>query len=338
MKINKQKLQTALDLVKPGLANKEQIEQSTSFAFIDGCVKTFNDEISVSHPIKDLQLEGAVNADEFYKLISKIKKDEIEMDVTENEIHFKSSRTKAGLTLQNEILLPIESIGKRGKWMELPEDFLRYISLAVGACSNAISRPILTCVNIQQDGKIIGADLYKIMICQMETDMPIDSFLLPAKSVLDVLKLNPVKIAQGDGWIHFQTKEKTEISCRIFEDEYPDISPYEAIEGISLSFPKTMQEILERAWVFAKRDVVIEESVIISFAENRMKIRAESETGWIEDEVNVKYNDDPVEFSITPYLLRDILKETNEFILSDNALKFEGTGWQYISALCSTAK
>jgi DNA polymerase III sliding clamp (beta) subunit (PCNA family) len=333
MKINKQELQTALDLVKPGLASKELIEQSTSFAFIDGCVKTFNDEISVSHPIKDLQLEGAVKAEEFYKLISKIKKDEIEMDITNSEIHFKASRTKAGLTLQNEILLPIESIGKRGKWMELPEDFLRYLSLAMGACGRDMSQPILTCINVQQDSKIIGSDSYKMMICEMEMEMPVDSFLLPAAAALDVLKLKPVKIAEGDGWIHFQTKEKTEISCRIFEDEYPDISPFEMVEGISLSFPKSMQEILERAWVFAKRDHILDEQITITFAENRMKVKSKSETGWIEDEVNVKYDDTPVEFSITPYLLQDILKETNEFILSDNALKFEGEGWQYISAL-----
>ena len=48
MKLNKADLQRALEIVKPGLANKEMIEHSTSFAFINGKVITYNDEISLS--------------------------------------------------------------------------------------------------------------------------------------------------------------------------------------------------------------------------------------------------------------------------------------------------
>ena len=56
MKTNKTKLQTALEIVKPGLANKEIIEQSTSFAFLKGKVVTYNDEVSISHPLKGIEL------------------------------------------------------------------------------------------------------------------------------------------------------------------------------------------------------------------------------------------------------------------------------------------
>jgi len=54
MKINKNELKNALEIVKPGLANKEIIDQSTSFAFMNDCIVTYNDEISVSHPVKDI--------------------------------------------------------------------------------------------------------------------------------------------------------------------------------------------------------------------------------------------------------------------------------------------
>ena len=63
MQINRQNLQKALEIVKPGLSNKEIIEQTTSFAFIDGKVVTYNDEISICHPVEGLTLEGAVKAD-----------------------------------------------------------------------------------------------------------------------------------------------------------------------------------------------------------------------------------------------------------------------------------
>ena len=50
MKINKSELQEALAKVKPGLASKDLIEQATSFAFMDGRVVTYNDEMFPSSP------------------------------------------------------------------------------------------------------------------------------------------------------------------------------------------------------------------------------------------------------------------------------------------------
>ena len=333
MKIKKEALTKALTLVKPGLANKEIIEQSTSFVFTKGSVRTFNDEISISHPVKDLDLEGAVNADEFYRFISKVKRDEIEIELKENQLYFTAARTKAGLTLQEEITLPLESIGKKGNWKHLPDDFSYYLSLAIGACSNDMSRPILTCVNITQEGKIIGSDSYCLMTCEIGEKIPIDDFLLPASSALEVLKIQPTQIAEGDGWVHFRNKDKTEISCRTFEDSYPDTSAYETVEGVELTFPKSMLQKLELARVFAKRDHILDEEVIITVRNNRMTIKAKSETGWIEDEANMRYDDDPVRFSITPYLLEDILKGTHDFVLSENAAMFSGAGWKYITML-----
>ena len=67
MKVNKEKLRQALEIVRPGLANKEVIEQATSFAFMDGRVVTYNDEISISHPVEGIEIEGAVKADQLYQ-------------------------------------------------------------------------------------------------------------------------------------------------------------------------------------------------------------------------------------------------------------------------------
>jgi hypothetical protein len=52
MKIQKTNLIQALEKVRPGLSAKEAILQSTSFAFLNGCVVTYNDEISLSHPVE----------------------------------------------------------------------------------------------------------------------------------------------------------------------------------------------------------------------------------------------------------------------------------------------
>ena len=334
MKVNNLKLQEALEIVKPGLANRDSIEQATSFAFIKGHVVTYNDEISISHPVEGLELEGAVSTDILYPLLLKIKQEEIEIEIKENEILIYAGKAKAGLALQSEIKLPLEEeIAQKGKWKELPKDFVKFINFAIPSCARDSSRATLTSVHITKEGFIEASDNFRLTQCHMETEMPTKNFLLPADSAMQVVKLNPIKIAEGKGWIHFQTKQGTVISCRIFEEAFPDVSSLLKMQGIKLILPKTMEEILDRAMVVAKRDKFTEEDVTIDLEDKKLKISAEADSGWITEEVALRYSGEPIHFNITPYLLKGILAETQECELTKSKIKFEGTGWVYISAL-----
>jgi hypothetical protein len=333
MKINKQDLLKALELVKPGLANREIIEQSNSFAFIDGIVTTFNDEICLTHKVEGLNITGAIKAAELYALLSKLKKAEIEVTLTKNEIQFISGKAKATFTLQKEIKLPIDSLGKKGKWKDLPENFIKALKFTMGACTRDMSQPLLTCVNVTESGVIEGSDSYRISHFVLGEKMPIKTFLLPASSASNVVKLNPTQIAEGNGWIHFKTKEETTLSCRIFEDDsYPDTSKFLKIKGEKLTFPEIIKDMLDRAMVFCKREQLLDETVEISIANSRFKIKSQSESGRFEEDIRTSFAG-TLSFEIKPYLLKDILSETLDCIVSTNRLKFEGENWQYITSL-----
>jgi len=332
MIIQKQELQQALELVKPGLASKELIEQSTSFAFVDGFVMTFNDEICMSHPI-DLEIEGAIQAEELYKLLPRLKKDEVEVTQTDGEIQLKCGRTKAGLTLFEEIKLPLESIGKKGKWKPLHKDFIHYVSMCLGSAGVDMSKPILTCIHCHKDGIIEASDSMKIMRCELDEKSPVDTFLIPARTAVHLIPLNPTHIAEGEGWIHFKTEEKTIISFRVFEENFPNTDDFLEMEGDMFTLPKTFAEILERVSIFSKRDHILDEAISVVIETNRIKVKADSDSGWIEEEANMRYKGDPIHFSIAPYLLKEVLRETQECEVSDNRLKFEGEGWKYITLL-----
>jgi len=336
--MKKQDLLIALETVKPGLASKEMIEQSTSFAFINSKVVTYNDEISLSHPIGNLEIEGAIQAEELYKLLNRLKKDEIEVEIKGSELLLQSGNTKAGLTLQQEIKLPLEEIGEQGKWETLPEGFLPHVRRAMASCSRDMSRPVLTCVHISKEGVIEGSDGFQITRCQLEEEMPVKTFLLPASAAVEVTKLKPTKIAEGDSWIHFQAKEETILSCRIFEDTFPNTKEFMKVEGVEIILPKQIDEILDRAAVFAKRDHFLDESVTLTIGEKCVMVESKSDAGWFKESARMRYNDSPINFSITPYLLRDILKETNVCVVCENRLKFEGTGWGYITTLREEVK
>lgn len=336
MIINKQKLQEALEIVKPGLSNKDSIEQTTSFAFTKGNVVTYNDEISISHPLDGVEFEGAIIADKLYALINKIKREEIEIELQENEIIITSGRSKAGLTIASEIKLPVQEVEAKGKWKPLPKNFNKFLKLAMGSCGKDASRPILSCVHITKEGIIEASDGYRVTQCTLEEGMPIKDFLLPANSANNVSKLNPTKISEGKGWVHFQTEGGTVISCRIFEAKYPNINSILTMdETTRLTLPKTIQEVLDRANVFAHRDSLLEESVNVVVENNRFKISSEGDSGegWFEEEVNLKYDGEKISFSITPYLLKGILNETQECNLGTKKLKFNGEGWVYLTML-----
>lgn len=325
----------ALEIVKPGLANKEIIEQTTSFAFIKGRVVTYNDSISISHPIKGLDIEGAIQADHLYKFLGKVTKDDIELELKDNEIVFTAGRAKAGLSIQAEIKLPLEEISGNKKWKELPENFNKFIGFTMTSCSKDMSRPVITCVHVNQNGIIEASDSYRITRCDLKEELPIETFLLPATSAVDVVKINPTKGVKKEGWVHFSNEEGTEISCRIFTDTYPDTSSVLETRGDRIILPQTIDEVLERAMVFSKRDHLLDEIVTITIQDRSLEISSQAKTGWFREEINMKYTGDKILFSITPSLLKGILSETRECSINKERtkLKFEGEGWQYITML-----
>jgi hypothetical protein len=343
MQINKKQLQDALTKVKPGLANKEIVEQSTAFAFTQGRVVTYNDEISISHPIEGMELEGAIQADNLYKFLSKVpdKEDKegkpipIEAILKDNEIVLTFGRAKAGLTLQSEIKLPLnEDIAQKGKWKTLPHNFPKYLGFAMSSCSKDMSKPVLTCVSVTAGGFLYASDNCRLTKCDLKEEMPTKDFLLPATAALEVVKLNPIKIAEGKGWVHFKTEEDTIISCRIMEDEdFPAIDKHLIVKGVQLILPKMLTEVLDRAMVFAKREHTLDESVEVLIEDQKIQLSAKSDSGWFKEDANIRYQGDPISFMITPYLLRGIMAETQACTLSKDKIKFEGDDWQYVTLL-----
>lgn len=333
MKINKNELKEALEIVKPGLANVELIEQTTSFAFVNGNVITYNDEISLSHPIPGLDITGAVQATELYQFLNKIKKDEIDFEIKDNEIVITAGKSKAGLTLQEEIKLPLNEIEKKLDWKAIPEKFsFDRLKFTAKSCSNDMSYPTLTCVNMRDNGFLESSDRFKI--CRIKSEpLPVPTFLLPAKTVDFVCQLKPTDIARSDGWVHFKTNKGTILSCRIFEEKFPEIKDYFIKDGKTITFPKNIENILDKADIFTKRQVLIDESVYITFSNNQFLLQGKSETGWYEEKANVKYEGEEISFIVAPMLLKYILNEIKTCKIYKNNIIFSNEILNYLVLL-----
>jgi DNA polymerase III sliding clamp (beta) subunit (PCNA family) len=335
MKINKAELQEALEKVRPGLASKELIEQTTSFAFTGGRVVTYNDEISISHPVKGLDVVGTVKAQALYRFLEKIKKEEIDIEWEENQVIIKAGKSKAGLIFEQEVKLPIkEEIGKIEKWKNLPGNFVEALKLCYPCCSRDMSRPILTCVNIDGEG-VQASDSYQIIHYTLTEKIPVGKCLIPATSVKELVKYPVKKVAVGESWIHFRTEDGTVFSSRILNNEFPDTSKHLAIKGVEFSFPKNINQILERAHVFSKKDASPGDipTVTIEIKEGQIKISAKNEYGWFVEEARTKYSGKAVKFSIGIEFLIGFFDKLQNCIIGDDKIGFSGENWQHMIAM-----
>ena len=333
MKINREELKSALEIVKPGLASKEVIPQSTSFAFLNGNIVTYNDEISISHPIKNLEITGAIEATELYKFISKLKEEEIDIDINEESIVLKSGRATAGFVLNTEIKLPIEQeLSEKSKWKNLSEGFIDVMKFVSMSCSNDLSNPKLTCVHINENGFMEASDNFRV--CHHKIEVPFSTVLIPGESVDIVTKMKPNKVSEGNGWIHFKTEYGTVISCRLFNDVFVDtsaiIKPVKA--GVEITFPDNLGEILDRAIIFVNKEEGIT-GVDINIGGKFLVVDSKTESSWFTEKSRIKYEGEPISFSVTPYLLKDILSKTKNCLLSDKLLRFTGENWVYVTSL-----
>lgn len=324
-----------MEKVKPGLASKELIEQSTSFAFIGDRVVTYNDEISVSHPVKGLEnMRGAVKAKTLYEFLSRVKSEEITIEQEENQIVIKAGRSKAGLIFEQEVRLPIEELGKIGKWQALPDNFLDALMLCYPCCSGDMSRPILTCVHICGD-KVVASDSYQIIQYKLKKKVPGKGFLIPANSVKELVRYTIKEASLGDSWVHFRTEDGTVFSCRIVDGEFPDVEKFLNVKGTEFVFPEVMKEALGRANVFAKKEIETDElpSVSVKVKKGELILSARNEYGWFEERLEIEDQKAEFSFSTGIEFLIALFDKLKNCTITPDKIGFCGGNWKHVISI-----
>lgn len=337
MNINTAELVEALAKVKPGLSTKEFIEQTTSFAFMGDRVVTYNDEISISHPINELNIRGAIEAEPLYALLAKITRETIRITVKGKELLIRAGKLKAGMQLQQEIKLPLEEIADEKKWKKIPDAkaFIKGLEFVSFTCSKDLTRPVLTCVNVTRRGEVQATDMFRASTYDVGK-VPVKDFLIPVAAVRALSKFKVEHIAQTPGWIHFKTKEGTEFSARTFTGDFPDVSKHLSIEGYDVVFPTTMAEMVERSLVFTKKDILLNSSVEIVIGENKAIVKGKDACGWFEESANIEYEGESLAFLINPLFLMDIVQEkkyTSTLSEDGAVILFEAKAWKHLVSL-----
>lgn len=323
-----------LNQVKPGLANKEILEQTTCFAFDGKRVVTYNDEIAISHPCV-LGIEGAVKAKELYALLNKLKDETIDISSSESELLVKGGRSKAGIRLEAEVTLPLDEIKEPKKWNKLPADFAASVDFCHFSAGKDMAKPLLTCIHVFGD-TVESCDNFRLTRKTMAGKIK-DALLLPSEAAKTLCDYAPTEYGETDGWAHFRNDAGTSFSLRTYEGQYPDIGKYMEVDNPNeIKMPADLGEILERAGVFSDSDFDHDEKVTISLSGKEMTIRGEGAAGWFEESCPVRWRGaKDISFGVHPDFLHQMLDhiKTVEVSPEQGRLRIAGDDFTHIIIL-----
>ena len=323
MKINREELLKVLNSVRPGLAAREIVEQSTSFVFTEGLVMTYNDEIAVSHPI-EVDIEGAVKAQELLDLLNKMKEEEISLETEENQILIKGKRSEAGIAYASEISLPIEEVESEKTWIKLPAPwdngglksypFTEAIRDCLFSVAKSMARPELACIHVTPN-HIESSDGFRLTRYDIELSKGFkNGVLIPGRACAVLVDHKPLKVALSKGWIHFLNSAGATLSCRTLKSDYIDLGPFLEVEGPEIDIDgDAIIPILDKASIFA--DEKAGNDIEVTIADNWTTIKGEGASGWFKEKTRTKYKGEQIQFMIAPKFLIDILQVVETIVI-----------------------
>ena len=329
MKIKKQYLIDILSLVNPGLANKAVIEQSDCFIFQGGRVYTYNDEISISHPI-DLDVEGAVNGGKLLTMLKKSNDEEVDVFVESGQLRVHGKKSKAGIRMDEDVKLPFNEGKDNVQWEQLPENFCEAVKFCLFSTSKDASRPLLTCVHINGN---IAESCDNFRLTQYALDKEVGEYLIPAEAAKSLIVHTPVSVALIDGWLHFALENDVLFCCRTFADTYPDISKIMVFTGEDIKWSDGLPEAIDRAGVFGESQLKGAGSMItITISEGRLFVRGEGDYGFLEEEMRIRFAGE-AKFIINAEFFMEILRYGGTSVVGKQKLKFTGNKWTHVVSL-----
>ncbi len=332
MKTNREQLLKELESVIPGLSSKEIIEQSSCFIFDDKHIKTYNDEISCS--IKtSLNVKGAVQAQPLIEILRKLKEEEIEINVAKDgaELEITGKKRKAGIVMEKEILLPVDTVEKPKHWNKLNSKFSEAVSLVQNCVGKDETQFMLTCLHIHPDF-IEACDNYQVGRFKIKTGITTPT-LIRKESIKHIIHFDMTEFSETKSWIHFKNPAGLVISCRRYvEEKYEDVSNILKVKGTTTILPKGLKEAAEKATVFCK-DELADNDVTITLNPGKLKIKGQNSQGYFWEVKKIKYSGATMKFSISPELLIEVIKRKNECVINNERLKITDGSFEYVTCL-----
>lgn len=332
MRINREEFLKQLESVVPGLSAREVIEQSSCFIFQNQKIFTYNDEIACVQKSL-LDIEGAVQAMPLISILRKLSEKEIDASILHNELLIKGKRKRAGIRMDNKILLPVNSVEKPKGWKKLPKNFVDAVALVQPCAGDNEAQFNMTCIHLCPHW-IEACDNYQAIRYKMEIDLK-KSTLIRKDSIKHIIETDMIDFSQTRRWIHFRNLSGLTLSLRHWREDFPDLKSILKMKGEPLDLPKGLKETIEKADVFSSEDPA-GNNVIISLQPGGLEVIGKGASGWFAERKKSKYKGSIQHFTIATQTFLELVQRYNECKVSKNRLKVKGGKFIYITVLGKT--
>jgi len=331
VKVNREELLKQLQTVTPGLSPKELIEQSSCFVFKDKKVMTFNDEIACTHPVC-LKIEGAVTSKSFISILQKLQEEELDIEAKDGELLLVGKKKKAGIRMEKEILLPVESVDATKNWVDLSEDFTEAVKRVQYCAGKDSTEFLITCIHITPD-YMEASDNYQVGRYAVKTGIK-KPILVRRDSLKHIASLDMTQFCETKSWLHFKNPSDLILSCRKYVEDYPtdEITKYLKAKGTKTQLPKGIRDSVDKAQVFSSENV--EDNVVtVHLQRGKIKIKGKGVSGWFSEVKKIHYKGEEMAFSVAPQLLADLSQNYNDCEITKDKLKVESGKFSYVTVL-----
>jgi len=298
------------------------IDGADTFVFDKNAIHSYNDAVSVSVPFKTEEpLHGSVQVKEFFRLVSKIPQEEIEITPDENVWKIKAGGLDAEIILKETKIgnyvadLSIEDL----EWKPLPAEFMGAVKLCKIGCNKSTNRGIF--VNKNQ---IVSTDIMRINLYNLSEEM--DLFFLDDPAVTELIKGNWVEYCISAAWAHFRGKDGSVIfSCKRKDESTYQIQKilqvcenHEVGEGdVKNKLPKNVKDVVDRVSTLAA-DIEGAQSVLMILGKDKLTIKSEKSVGNIKEAIkwDDPFEDDPeIQFWVdADFLMEAVTKVPNFYV------------------------
>jgi hypothetical protein len=345
MEVNREDLLDVLNLVRPGLSQKEVIEQSNHFIFNKDEILAYNDELLISYPF-DIELQCTVDASLFLKLISRMTSATVFIELKGVKLEVWNEKTSAHIPIvqESEIFEYIQNVSKGladANWHRLSQDFIDGLRLCAFSAGTDRTDGTITCVRVE--GKdIMSGSKSRVSWYQMDKEAEED-FYIEATLIEELSKYEDVSsYTLSAAWAHFKSESGVTFSARrvIPLELLPFREPFEGFPtGVRIRIPADLRSSIETVNIVNEGEPGADKSVMLIIDDKMITCRAETKKGTISDmasfdkPINIG---DQVQLSINPIFLMDVLERATFMYFSDDAILFKRQAFQHLTMLMRT--
>lgn len=341
-RVKRDEFLNTLNLVDAGLSPRPFIEQSSCYIFDYGWVSTFNDEIccrAKSRLPKDFT--GAVQAKPLKTVLDAMSDEEIDLRPDGKELIIRANGKEIALRLEGEIVLPVDEVvlPEDDEFTPLPENFKYAVEKVVSAAGTSDEEFITLCVHVHPK-HLEASDRRQMCRYTFKTGTGVkDPFLVRAKSLTHVIKVDPTKIGQTDEWVHFRNANVF-FSCRRHREDYFKLDEQFDFTGSKMTLPQGGVEAVKIAATFL--DGKEEDKVTVTLSpesdERGMLVSGQGPMGRATVPLHMRYKGKPQSFRVLPNMLAQLIKDNKECEIGPRKLCVRGDGWVYVTSLASAEK